>query len=150
MKIFSLVIGICLLSATGYGQALPVLEEVSVRERLSYQLKSWNSGDLKGFMEVYWNHDSLLFITANGVKKGWKSVFESYQKAYPTKEAMGELGFEYFQIRQITPLDAVVSGKWSVKKISEESKKEETKSGFFTLLFRKIDKQWFIISDHTN
>jgi len=150
MKIFSLFIGLCLYSVSGYGQSLPVLEEVNIRERLAYQLKSWNNGDLKGFMDVYWNHDSLLFITANGVKKGWKSVLESYQKAFPTKEAMGELGFEYYQIRQITPHDAVVSGKWSVKKISQESKKEDTKSGFFTLRFQKIDKQWFIISDHTN
>ena len=154
-KVTNLIL-LFLMLLTGYlqsadAQNLPVEDEVNIRETLLLQSASWNKGDLKGFMEAYWKNDSLVFISSGGVKKGWQAVYDSYAKSFPNKEAMGNLGFEFFQIRALSSTDALVVGKWTVKRPSKDDpKKEETKSGHFTLRLQKIQDAWVIISDHTN
>jgi hypothetical protein len=114
-----------------------------VRLIMQLQEQSWNRGDIPGFMAHYWKSDSLKFIGSSGITYGWQNTIEKYEKAYPSKEAMGEL---HFTLIEVTPLakDAVyVIGKW-------ELIKEKPAGGHFTLLWRKIDKKWVIVSDHTS
>ena len=37
------------------------------------QQNAWNIGDLVGFMNGYWESDSLRFLGKDGVTLGWKS-----------------------------------------------------------------------------
>lgn len=138
---------------TGYSQALPIEDEVAIREVIGRQLSQWNSGSIDGFMLGYHNHDSLLFIGKNGIRRGWNNVKQMYQKSYSTAKEMGKLTFETVQIRSLgKSLDvekALVVGKWFV--VKEGLHKQEIKqNGNFTLIFRKIDGKWLIVSDHTN
>jgi hypothetical protein len=45
----------------------------------------------------------------------------------------------------ISPGAAVVIGKWSLKR-----EKAGDLSGYFTLLLKKINGQWLIVSDHSS
>jgi ketosteroid isomerase-like protein len=105
----------------------------------------WSKGNLDGFMSAYWKHDSLAFISSKGITYGWKGLYERYQKAYPTAAKMGQLRFKTLLMRQLAQNEVFVVGEWHVVDADQQSK-----SGIFSLVFRRIDGQWKIISDHTS
>ena len=114
-----------------------------LREVLTRQQDAWNRGDLEAFMEGYWKSDSLQFI-GSSIRHGWKATLEGYKKGYPSRETMGTLTFDIWQVR---PLDAgtwLVSGKYSL------ARKSDNPQGPFTLLFQKKNGRWVIIYDHTS
>lgn len=104
---------------------------------------SWNNADIPGFMNHYWNNDSLKFIGSKGITYGWKNTLENYLKSYPSKEEMGILTFTIVESTQLSKTSIYVIGKW-------ELHKEKSVGGYFTLLWRKIDGKWVIVSDHTS
>jgi hypothetical protein len=108
------------------------------------QESAWNSGDLEGFMEPYWNSDSLIFIGKRGPTYGWKETLENYKKSYPNKEAMGILRFTNIESKSIGVENALVIGKWELFRI------EDTLSGHYSLIWAKKNGSWKIIADHSS
>jgi ketosteroid isomerase-like protein len=108
------------------------------------QVVAWNRGDINGFMNAYWNNDSLSFVGQKGITYGWSKTYENYKKAYPDKTAMGELSFEIIKIEQLSKNSCFVIGKWQLKR------QKDSPGGFFTLLWKKLDKKWVIVVDHTS
>ena len=121
------------------------IEEDQIRAVLNKQVQSWNCGDLKGFMKGYWESDSLMFIGKKGITYGYEQTLANYRKSYPDMDQMGELQFDLIKIDLISPGAAVVIGKWSLKR-----EKAGDLSGYFTLLLKKINGQWLIVSDHSS
>ena len=121
------------------------IEEDQIRAVLNKQVQSWNCGDLKGFMKGYWESDSLMFIGKKGITYGYQQTLANYRKSYPDMDQMGELQFDLIKIDLISPGAAVVIGKWSLKR-----EKAGDLSGYFTLLLKKINGQWLIVSDHSS
>jgi hypothetical protein len=115
----------------------------SVTVNMKNQEISWNNGDIPGFMKYYWNNDSLKFIGSKGITYGWQKTLDNYKKTYPDKKAMGELRFTILESTQLSKDAIFIIGKW-------ELLKEKPAGGHFTLLWRKINGQWFIVSDHTS
>jgi ketosteroid isomerase-like protein len=113
---------------------------------LQVQQASWNEGDINGFMKYYWNNDSLTFIGKKGITYGWQQTYNNYLQSYPDKTAMGELNFDITSVELLSKTVAYVVGKWYLKR--DESKGDL--SGHFTLLFKKIDGRWVIVSDHSS
>jgi len=111
---------------------------------LDSQSACWNRGDIEGFMQGYWNNDSLKFIGKNGLRYGWQQTLDAYKKGYPNKGAMGTLHFGILNINAITKGLYQVVGTWQVNSTKGELK------GVFSLLFKKIDSRWVIIVDHTS
>jgi ketosteroid isomerase-like protein len=118
--------------------------EESIRAVLSEQVEAWNRGDLTGFMQGYWNNDSLLFIGKSGFTYGWAATLANYRKGYPDTAAMGKLRFELREIRRLSGRHYFVAGKWML------ARNAGNMSGAFTLLFRKIKRRWFIVADHSS
>ena len=110
---------------------------------MSKQQNDWNNGDIKGFMNSYWNSDSLKFIGSRGITYGWQKTLDNYIKGYPTKEAMGILTFTIFESTQLSETSIYIIGKWDLKK-------EKPSGGYFTLLWKKINGKWVIVADHTS
>jgi ketosteroid isomerase-like protein len=110
---------------------------------MSTQQSAWNRGDIPGFMQHYWQSDSLKFIGSRGVTYGWQKTLDNYRKSYPDKAAMGVLKFTIIEATQLAPDAVYVIGKW-------ELAKEKPASGHFTLMWRKIANEWVIVSDHTS
>lgn len=119
-------------------------EESQVRAVLESQLKAWNEGNIEQFMSGYWNSDSLMFIGKSGITYGYQKTLENYQKNYPDKEKMGNLRFELLSVKQLSPGYFSVVGKWMLTRVAGNL------GGHFSLLFRKIDDHWVIVSDHTS
>lgn len=111
---------------------------------LAMQAVSWNKGDIEGYMQGYWNSDSLLFIGSNGPVYGYKPTLERYKKSYPDKQAMGVLTFSQINFKLLSQEYYFVSGRWSLQR------KNDAPGGYFTLLFRKIGGKWLIVADHSS
>jgi ketosteroid isomerase-like protein len=111
---------------------------------LETQRTAWNKGDIEGYMQGYWKSDSLLFVGKSGATYGWQKTLENYKRGYPTKAAMGELTFGIKKVEFLSNTNAFVLGSWLVK-----TEKAELK-GYFTLILRKINGQWLVVTDHSS
>lgn len=120
------------------------VDETAIRQVLDKQTQSWNSGNIGEFMKSYWQSDSLVFIGKSGPTYGYTSTLENYKKRYPDTAAMGKLQFDVLQIKRLSPAYYYVTAKWNLKRSIGDLQ------GYFTLLFKKINRHWVIISDHTS
>jgi hypothetical protein len=114
-----------------------------VLRNITLQQQAWNRGDVPGFMEHYWHDDSLKFIGGKGITYGWQKTLDNYLKSYPDKAAMGMLKFTIVEATLLSPVSVYVIGKW-------ELQKEKPVGGYFTLMWKKIEGKWVIVSDHTS
>ena len=140
MKIF-LVLSICFISLSSLAQNQ---DEQKIMEAINIQKNAWNNGDLNGFMQTYWQNDSLLFIGKNGVTYGWQNTLNKYKKGYPDTASMGKLNFDILHVKKLSPLYFFVVGKWFLTRSAGNV------GGHFTLLFKKIKGKWLIVSDHSS
>ncbi len=118
--------------------------ESVIRNILGEQTAAWNRGDIDNFMKGYWENDSLMFIGKSGVTYGWTNTLNNYKKGYPDTAAMGKLTFTLIQVKRISKKYYHVTGKWFLKRSIGDI------GGHYTLLFRKINGRWFIVSDHSS
>lgn len=111
---------------------------------LNKQADEWNRGDIDGYMQGYWNSDSLVFVGSKGPVYGYKPTLERYKTSYPDKEKMGKLDFSDLSFRRLSDEYYYVTGKWSLVR------RDDNPNGYFTLLFRKIGGRWLIVADHSS
>ena len=119
-------------------------DEKQVRDILNQQIVSWNKGDLDDFMKGYWQSDSLMFIGKSGVTYGYQQTLANYKKNYPDTASMGKLNFELLEVKKLPGMYYFVVGKWHLTRSIGNLK------GAFTLIVRKINDKWVIVSDHSS
>ncbi len=119
-------------------------DELEVRNILQQQTAAWNSNNMEKFMEPYWHSDSLMFIGKSGITYGWQKTLDNYKKNYPDATAVGKLDFTILHIKRLSVLYYSVVGKWHLARTIGDL------NGYFTLLFKKINNRWMIISDHSS
>ena len=117
-----------------------------IDELMMKQQQSWNEGNIEEFMSSYWKSDSLMFIGKNGIHYGWQSTLDNYKKSYRNKKEMGKLNFTNIDCKQLDRKHHQITGNW--KLIRNDSLGDL--SGYYTLLWKKMDDRWVIVYDHTN
>lgn len=115
-----------------------------IRQLLAVQTSTWNQGNIEGFMQTYWQSDSLLFVGSHGPNYGWQQTLDRYRKSYPDTAAMGKLDFKILEIRPLAKELYFVVGKWHLQRSAGDIQ------GAYTLLIKKIKGQWKIIADHSS
>jgi ketosteroid isomerase-like protein len=140
MKKVLLLIGI-LISVSSIAQTK---DEQIIRSMLADQISFWNKGDIPGFMQGYWDNDSLVFVGKNGPTYGYNNTLRNYQKNYPNKDYMGILNFDILSVQPMEKDHFFVIGKFMLQR------KVGDASGHFTLIFRRIKGVWKIVSDHSS
>ncbi|MEP6928016.1 MAG: nuclear transport factor 2 family protein [Ginsengibacter sp.] len=120
------------------------IDEVAIRKVLNTQEAAWNQGNIESFMKGYWVSDSLMFIGKSGITYGFQKTLDNYKKGYPDTAAMGKLSFNLLEFKSLSPVYYFVVGKWHLQRSIGNLE------GHFTLLFKKINRQWFIIADHSS
>jgi ketosteroid isomerase-like protein len=121
------------------------IEKEKIRTIIMDQQKAWNNFDIQAFMKAYWNSPGMSFVSKNGVLKGWEGMKARYEKNYPDQDAMGNLNFELKEINVTDSNSAMVIGSWHLTRPVDGDI-----GGFFTLVLKKINGEWKIISDHTS
>ncbi len=140
-KIFILVFISMLWLPYLYAQKSDLTE---IRSILDNQELAWNKGNITEFMKGYWNSDSLCFLTAKGLKKGYNTLLNHYLQKYPSRHEMGNLKFIILKIETLNAESAMVIGNWNL------TNNENEYNGYFSLIFKKINGTWKIILDHTS
>jgi ketosteroid isomerase-like protein len=118
--------------------------ETEIKKILNAQTVNWNKGDLEGFMQDYWNNDSLMFVGKSSVTYGYKNTLAHYRETYRNADKMGKLFFEIIKISRLSNEYYFVLGKWFLKRNAGDV------GGHYTLLIRKINGKWKIVSDHSS
>ncbi|MFD2918855.1 YybH family protein [Terrimonas rubra] len=136
-----LLITAILLSITATAQNN---DEQTIRNILKRQNADWNAGNIDAFMKGYWESDSLMFIGKSGITYGWQNTLNNYKKNYPDTATMGKLHFDIISVKRLSVLYFSVVGKWHLTRSVGDAQ------GHFTLLFKKVNKQWVIVSDHSS
>lgn len=119
-------------------------DKAAILNVLTTQQAAWNQGDLEGYMQGYWQSDSLMFIGKSGITYGWHQTLNNYKKGYSDTAAMGKLTFEFVEMQQLSSIYYFVAGRWHLTRTVGNI------GGSFTLLFRKIKGRWLIIKDHSS
>ncbi len=142
---FLLLAVLALVPRLLHAQAHPSAElSQQIRAVLSTQQDAWNRGDVRAFMDGYWNSPDVTFSGSSGVTRGWQAVLSRYQQRYATREAMGQLDFSDLEIRSLGPTSAMVLGRWHLALASGDV------GGVFTLVLQYFPSGWKIIHDHTS
>lgn len=146
MKLYQITVGFVLFfcSTLIAQMSLNSKDNKAINEMMKAQEIYWNNGDIEGFMEGYWNNAELVFVGKNGPTYGYHNTMEKYKKGYPDKESMGQLHFDILHTQQWDENTIQLIGKFTL------TREKDQPTGFFTLLFRKIDSVWKIVSDHTS
>jgi ketosteroid isomerase-like protein len=118
--------------------------EQQVHEVLEAQVRAWNAGDLRRFMEGYARSDRTRFQSGGDVSLGWQTVFDRYQRRYRDRASMGVLKFREVEVTVLDPKSALAVGRWRLERA------QDAPSGLFTLLFRRTSTGWRIVHDHTS
>lgn len=119
-------------------------DEQQIRAILDRQVEAWNRGDLRAFMNGYWESDSLMYIGKGGVTYGYASTLQSYIRNYGDTARMGKLSFQLLHVQRLSVDVYFVVGKWSLRRSAGDT------GGHYTLVWRKINGQWVIVSDHSS
>lgn len=114
-----------------------------IKQIMQRQSDAWNEQDIEGFMEPYWHSDSLRFMGKSGVTLGWNATLARYKKNYKPSE-MGKLEFTGLYFNHINDETAWVDGKWTLFRTND------TLSGHFSLLWKRMDEKWQIVADHSS
>ena len=131
-----------LIAIFSYQQQKPV-EDV-IKAKLIASVECWNIGDLECFMQTYWKSDSLKFIGSSGITYGWTNTLERYKVGYPTAKERGTLAFSDLSVKTLGENYCFMIGKWHLSREMEDAQ------GHFTLLWKKIEGEWVIITDHSS
>lgn len=142
MKHFPLIVLFTLVFASCNNSTFEK-DVIAIKVVMDKQAQCWSSGDIDGFMDGYWKSDSLRFLGRRGLTKGWQTTLDNYKKSYPNPTAMGTLKFTHISFESFNN-NMLVVGKWALYR------EKDTLSGYYSLIWRKIDKNWKVVFDHTN
>ncbi|WP_128544372.1 YybH family protein [Larkinella soli] len=117
----------------------------AILDILSRQTTDWNAGNVEAFMNGYWRSDSLTFIGKVGVTYGYEATLSNYKRRYPDRATMGTLKFTILKLEFQAKNVAYVIGRFHLTRPQIGDAE-----GSFTLLWKKINGQWLIISDHSS
>lgn len=136
-----LILAGLIISCTGPD---PEADKRTIMESMKQSENYWNAGDLEGFMHNYWQSDSLQFIGKTGITYGWNASLERYLRSYPDKASQGTLKFDFLHLDQVEKNHYHQVGKYTL------IREQDTLSGHFTLLWKKIEGEWRIVADHSS
>ena len=121
-----------------------VSDEDAIKQLMASQVNAWNQGNIDEFMKGYWQNDSLAFIGKTGITYGYNNTLNNYKKNYDSPAKMGQLSFSDLILKRLSQNYFFITGKWFLKRSAGNI------GGYYTLLFRKINDKWFIVTDHTS
>ncbi|MBO6515399.1 MAG: nuclear transport factor 2 family protein [Bacteroidia bacterium] len=105
----------------------------------------WNRHDIPCYMEAYDSTSDIQTLSRGGLTIGYDSIISAYQKNFP-EDRMGNLFFDEMDIRILSKEYAYVTGRFNLK----FEQREQLYKGWFSVLMRKRNDGWFIISDHSS
>lgn len=117
---------------------------IEVKAVLEAQVRAWNRGDLDAFAKTYEKSPRLVFRGPTELTTGWDAFVARFRRAYPTKEAMGQLRFASLEFDDLGPDTILAHGRW------ELARERDVPMGHFAIVLRKLEDGWRIVLDYSN
>ena len=100
-------------------------------------------------MQYYAKSDETVYVGTQAdtgkqaIIRGWDNIYHNYKKAHPTQQNMGKL--------KLIPLINQPLSKNLMLIIAQYKNKVKGKTiiGYTSLIWKKINNKWLIISDHS-
>lgn len=137
---------ILLLAACASSSVSPsarAADEAAILALLEAQDVAWNEGDIEGFMAGYLRSPDLRFASGGNITRGWDETLARYKARYGTGAEMGTLTTSDHEIEILSADAAIAHGKWQLDWQGKQP------WGLYTLVLRKTDGAWRIVSDTT-
>lgn len=152
MFLIGLQVLVALALAGSARAAAPADDAAAIRQVMGQQAAAWNRGDVVEFMRSYKDAPDTTFI-GTGVRKGYRTILESYRKHYATKEQMGRLTYAELDVRLLPDAHgevryAAMTGRFHLDRTARGEAGQD--DGVFSLLWEKTAGGWKIILDHTS
>lgn len=119
-------------------------DSISIVKVLKFQEDAWNEGNINKFMEGYLKSDKIVFTGSSGSIYGWEQTKKRYLNNYSNRALMGNLKFKIINFQKLSEDIIQMQGSFYLKRKIGDSK------GFFSLIWKKENEKWYIISDHTS
>ncbi len=133
----------CATPPAGLTPEKQAAEAAAITALLEAQDLAWNAGDIDGFMKGYWPSPDLRFASGGTVTRGHAQTVARYKSTYASRELMGTLHTTDNEVVLLSPDAAVVHGRWRLERDGDAP------SGLYTLVLRKMEGEWLIVSDTT-
>ena len=130
-------------SVTGQTR-ISLKDSISIVKVLKFQEDAWNEGNINKFMEGYLKSDKIVFTGSSGSIYGWEQTKKRYLNNYSNRALMGNLKFKIINFQKLSEDIIQMQGSYYLKRKIGDSK------GFFSLIWKKENEKWYIISDHTS
>ena len=118
-------------------------QAAAITAMLEAQDEAWNRGDIPAFMDGYWKSPDLRFASGGNIARGWDATLQRYETRYDTPAKMGTLVTSDYEIDILSSDAAIAHGRWMLEIEGDNP------SGLYTLVLRKIEGDWVIVSDTT-
>ncbi len=124
---------------------LEILERAAILDNFKRQEACWNAGDIDCYMAAYHPSDSIRTISRQGVTFGYEAIRQQYKANWPP-ERMGRLHFDQMLLERIAPDIYSVIGRFNL----QFPERKEPAQGWFSVLMRRTDGAWYMVSDHSS
>jgi uncharacterized protein (TIGR02246 family) len=123
----------------------PADAEKAIQSVLDQQVAAWNRGDIKGFMNGYWNSEEFTYVGNTKVTRGWQTLLDRYEEL--SKASGGQIGTLELQETQITVLSKESALVWGTYRVLQPG---QDRKGLYSLVLRRFQTGWLTIYDRTS
>ena len=124
---------------------LDAIDEDKIRRSFDRQAHCWNSHDIECYMKAYANEETIQTISNNGIAYKTENILSDYKKRF-LNEKMGQLFFDNLNLKRLSDNLYFVSGHFNIK----NSGRNNPLQGWFSVNMKRIQGNWFILTNHTS
>lgn len=117
----------------------------AVDSLLTESARSWNAGDLDGFLRWYERSPETSYIGASGLLRGWDAIRVRYVPLFEPGASRDSLRFEGLETRLLAPDLGLATARYVLFQGDVT-----TATGVFTLVLKRSPEGWRIVHDHSS
>ena len=137
----SFILGITSCSEDPQGQTRDDVKK-EIHKVYNKAVSEWNNKNMRGYMQMFWQSDSLRVVSGARAVYGWQRALDSSLEQDPEGEYMGQAYTDEFRIFPINPSNA-----WTFTRFRIEAQGEAMR-GSSTDVWEKKDGNWRIVHSH--
>ncbi|RLQ21139.1 DUF4440 domain-containing protein [Seongchinamella sediminis] len=124
---------------------LDTKDKASIVNVLEELKKTWNSGDMDGFLAQFCHGPETSVAAGGDAKAGWPIIEEMFRNAYPVDQ-MGTFGADIEHVQPLAADTVLAVGSWD-----HWFPNEEVVGGKFTHIYKRDEGgKWKVLHEHTS
>ncbi|MFB6240143.1 MAG: DUF4440 domain-containing protein, partial [Gemmatimonadota bacterium] len=116
-----------------------------IRAALDSSAAGWNRGELAAFLAPYRKSDSTTYIGSGGLREGFTELRDRYAPVFAEAAERDSLRFSDVRVRSLGEGRALSIGRYTLFRADSV-----TGTGWFSLVWERIQGRWWIVHDHSS